>query len=110
HQAPNPGAQPKAPFAAVRRSLDTSSVVSSWCKRPPQQTFLSAKNFDGLGGGHEQKFHLVPRTQLPYATNISSYHIGNLRVSASGLLVDEKDDRLPIGRYLHCSKRYTLGQ
>src|SRR5260370_16660437 len=54
------------------------------------------------------KSNLIPWPKLPEAMKIRRNHIGDLRISARGLLFHKENNGLPSLRYLHSTKRHTL--
>jgi hypothetical protein len=54
------------------------------------------------------EFYFVSRAELPDAGNIRRNDVGNLGITAGGLLVNKEYDRLAVGRNLNGTKRNSF--
>ena len=72
--------------------------------------FLRTQCVNRLGNRHFRKSHFVARPQLPNAMHVSRDDIGDFRIAAGRLLINEQDNRLSVLRHLDRPRWNAVGQ
>jgi len=71
---------------------------------------LLAQQIQGLLDGDALEAHFVARRNCPRRQKIGRDHVGGFGIASGGLVLDEENDRLAVGRHLDCPQRHALGE